>query len=49
MLRTMLLISGVGVGWVGKIGNTMLSGDNLFETLMLNFVLYDRMRKTFLG
>ena len=36
---------GVGAGWVGNIGNTMLSGDNLFETLMLNFVLYDRMRE----
>lgn len=36
---------GVGIGWVGNIGNTMLCGDNLFETLMFNFVLYDRMRE----
>lgn len=28
----------VGAGWLGKIGNVFVCGDNLFETLMLNFV-----------
>ena len=28
-----------GAGWLGKLGLVMVLGDNLFETLMLNFVL----------
>jgi CRISPR system Cascade subunit CasA len=31
----------VGVGWLGKIGGVFLTGKNLFETLMLNFVVLD--------
>ena len=30
-----------GAGWLGKIGFLCFTGDNLFETLMLNFVLTD--------
>ena len=30
-----------GAGWVGKLGFVMVLGGNLFETLMLNFVLAD--------
>ncbi|MBR6407360.1 MAG: type I-E CRISPR-associated protein Cse1/CasA [Clostridia bacterium] len=30
-----------GAGWLGKIGYICIVGDNLFETLMLNFVLID--------
>ncbi|MEN6584207.1 MAG: type I-E CRISPR-associated protein Cse1/CasA [Armatimonadota bacterium] len=29
----------VGAGWLGKLGLVFASGNNLFETLMLNFVL----------
>lgn len=28
-----------GIGWLGKLGLIAISGENLFETLMLNFVL----------
>lgn len=31
----------VGAGWLGKLGLIAAKGDNLFETLMLNFVLLD--------
>lgn len=31
-----------GVGWLGKIGQIYVQGDNLFETLMLNLVVIDR-------
>ena len=31
----------VGTGWCGAIGGVCLEGKNLFETLMLNWVLYD--------
>lgn len=31
----------VGTGWCGAIGGTFLQGSNLFETLLLNFVLID--------
>lgn len=30
-----------GTGWCGSIGGTYLEGRNLFETLMLNWVLFD--------
>ena len=30
----------VSTGWLGNIGGTYLNGSNLFETLMLNWVLY---------
>ena len=30
-----------GTGWLGSIGGVFLEGSNLFETLMLNWVLYD--------
>lgn len=30
-----------GVGWLGKLGVVFASGNNLFETLMLNFALND--------
>lgn len=30
----------VATGWLGNIGGTYLTGSNLFETLMLNWVLY---------
>ena len=30
-----------GAGWLGKLGLIAAQGDNLFETLMLNFVLLD--------
>lgn len=32
----------VGTGWCGAVGGTFMEGNNLFETLMLNFVLFDR-------
>lgn len=28
-----------GAGWLGKLGLVVVAGDNLFETLMLNFIL----------
>ena len=31
----------VGTGWMGAIGGVFLRGTNLFETLMLNWVIYD--------
>jgi len=31
----------VGVGWLGKLGLIYATGTNLFETLMMNFVLLD--------
>lgn len=31
-----------GVGWLGKIGQIYVQGDNLFETLMLNLVMLNR-------
>lgn len=31
----------VGTGWCGAIGGVFLEGNNLFQTLMLNWVLYD--------
>lgn len=31
----------VGVGWLGKLGLVSAVGENLFQTLMLNFVLLD--------
>ena len=31
----------VGAGWLGKLGLIYAYGNNLFETLMLNFVLFD--------
>ncbi len=30
-----------GTGWLGSIGGVFLEGNNLFETLMMNFVMYD--------
>jgi len=30
-----------GLGWLGSIGNVYLEGTSLFDTLMLNFVLYN--------
>ena len=32
----------VGVGWLGKLGVVFALGNNLFETLMLNLVLFNR-------
>jgi len=32
----------VGAGWLGRIGIVYIVGNNLFETLMLNFALTDR-------
>ncbi len=32
-----------GAGWLGKLGMVMLTGSNLFQTLMLNFVLANEM------
>lgn len=29
-----------GAGWLGKLGLITAKGDNLFETLMLNFVIF---------
>lgn len=37
----------VGVGWLGKLGLISIQGGNLFETLMLNYVLLDRNEDTF--
>lgn len=31
----------VGTGWLGAIGGIFVEGDNLFQTLVLNWVLYD--------
>lgn len=32
---------GTGLGWLGKLGLICVVGNNLFETLMLNFILYN--------
>ncbi len=37
----------VGVGWLGKLGLISTQGNNLFETLMLNYVLLDRNEDSF--
>lgn len=31
-----------GTGWLGSIGGVFVEGENLFETLMLNWTLFDR-------
>ncbi|MDR1404630.1 MAG: type I-E CRISPR-associated protein Cse1/CasA [Candidatus Methanoplasma sp.] len=36
-----LNLPSVGAGWLGKLGLVYAEGSNLFETLMLNFVLLD--------
>lgn len=38
-------------GWMGSIGGVFIEGENLFQTLMLNWVLYDgrRSRNTLIG
>ncbi|MDR1447365.1 MAG: type I-E CRISPR-associated protein Cse1/CasA [Candidatus Ancillula sp.] len=41
--------NGGGSGWSAKIGAVINLGSNLFETLMLNFVLLDRDNKLILG
>ena len=35
------LKAGAGLGWLGQLGLISLKGNNLFETLMLNFILYN--------
>lgn len=35
------LKAGAGIGWLGQLGLLALAGNNLFETLMLNFISYD--------
>lgn len=35
----------LGTGWCGAIGGVILEGDNLFQDLMLNWVLYDEGKK----
>lgn len=37
----------VGTGWLGAIGPVFIEGTNLFETLMLNWCLYDGKTKLF--
>ena len=37
----------VGAGWLGKLGLVAIEGNNLFETLLLNFVLLDENNTTF--
>lgn len=37
----------VGAGWLGKLGLVAIEGTNLFETLMLNFVLLDNKGSVF--
>ncbi|MDR1822083.1 MAG: type I-E CRISPR-associated protein Cse1/CasA [Oscillospiraceae bacterium] len=36
-----LLVKGYGLGWLSQIGLLWLNGENLFQTLMFNFVLKD--------
>ena len=36
-----------GVGWLGKLGILFVSGDNLFETLMLNLIMQDERGELF--
>jgi len=36
-----------GPGWLGKIGPVFIEGENLFETLLLNFVLLDEYQEVF--
>ncbi len=36
-----------GAGWLGKLGLIINQGNNIFETLMLNFILCDSNRKLF--
>jgi CRISPR system Cascade subunit CasA len=38
-----------GAGWLGKLGLITLSGDDLFQTLLLNFVLLDDSNAAFKG
>lgn len=33
--------AGAGIGWLGNLGLIAATGNNLFETLMLNFVIYN--------
>ncbi|MDR2538641.1 MAG: type I-E CRISPR-associated protein Cse1/CasA [Bifidobacteriaceae bacterium] len=40
---------GGGTGWLGKIGAVVNLGDNLFETLMLNYVCFDELREPVRG
>lgn len=35
------LKAGTGIGWLGQLGLIALGGNNLFETLMLNFICYN--------
>ena len=35
------LKAGAGIGWLGELGLIAVVGDNLFETLMLNFITYN--------
>lgn len=35
------LKAGAGIGWLGELGLIAVAGNNLFETLMLNFIVYN--------
>ncbi|MCM1210683.1 MAG: type I-E CRISPR-associated protein Cse1/CasA [Blautia sp.] len=35
------LKAGTGIGWLGQLGLIALAGNNLFETLMLNYIAYN--------
>lgn len=35
------LKAGAGIGWLGELGLVAVAGNNLFETLMLNFIIYN--------
>jgi CRISPR system Cascade subunit CasA len=43
--RDRIVIKGYGLPWVSELGLIWADGDNLFETLMLNFVLYDQKKE----
>jgi CRISPR system Cascade subunit CasA len=42
-----LKLPSTGVGWLGKLGIIFVSGDNLFETLMLNLIMLDERKELF--
>ncbi len=41
--------NGGGTGWLGKLGVVYAEGENLFETLLLNMILFDAAQKPVLG
>jgi CRISPR system Cascade subunit CasA len=43
--KSKIIIKGYGLPWVSELGVIWAEGNNLFETLMLNYVLHDQKRE----